>query len=96
MNEDLFPDVPAVEVAFAAFLDGFSTDSKVLRLSRRFSEPQVFFLTLCHLTCACSRHDNLYGADCNRVVRNFQPFADAFRCAPGSKMNPTDKCRFFS
>ncbi|KAH7954965.1 hypothetical protein HPB49_023447 [Dermacentor silvarum] len=89
---DLFPDVPAVEVAFAAFLDGASTG---LRLSRRFSEPQVFFLTLCHLTCACGHPDNLYGADCNRVVRNFQPFADAFRCAPGSKMNPTNKCRFF-
>ncbi|KAL1438104.1 hypothetical protein MTO96_048197 [Rhipicephalus appendiculatus] len=94
-EEDLFPDVPAVEVAFAAFLDGSSGDSNDLRLSRRFSEPQVFFLTLCHLACVCSHHDNLYGADCNRVVRNFQPFADAFRCAPGSKMNPTDKCRFF-
>ncbi|XP_075545436.1 uncharacterized protein LOC142579279 isoform X3 [Dermacentor variabilis] len=89
---DLFPDVPAVEVAFAAFLDGASSG---LRLSHRFSEPQVFFLTLCHLTCACGHPDNLYGADCNRVVRNFQPFADAFRCAPGSKMNPTNKCRFF-
>ncbi|XP_050039032.2 neprilysin-1-like [Dermacentor andersoni] len=89
---DLFPDVPAVEVAFAAFLDGASSG---LRLSRRFSELQVFFLTLCHLTCACGHPDNLYGADCNRVVKNFQPFADAFRCAPGSKMNPTNKCRFF-
>ncbi|XP_070391564.1 uncharacterized protein [Dermacentor albipictus] len=89
---DLFPDVPAVEVAFTAFLDGASNG---LRLSHRFSEPQVFFLTLCHLTCACGHPDNLYGADCNRVVRNFQPFADAFRCAPGSKMNPTNKCRFF-
>ncbi|KAL3210595.1 hypothetical protein MRX96_037064 [Rhipicephalus microplus] len=94
-RKDLFPDVPAVEVAFAAFLDGFSGDNEGMRLSRRFSEPQVFFLTLCYLTCTCSSQDNLYGADCNRVVRNFQPFADAFRCAPSSKMNPTDKCRFF-
>ncbi|KAH6936843.1 hypothetical protein HPB50_023722 [Hyalomma asiaticum] len=92
---DLFPDVPAVEVAFAAFLDGSSSESEGFRLSHRFSEPQVFFLTLCHLTCACGHRDNQYGADCNRVVRNFQPFADAFRCAPGTKMNPTDKCRFF-
>ncbi|KAH8024736.1 hypothetical protein HPB51_001150 [Rhipicephalus microplus] len=63
--EDLFPDVPAVEVAFAAFLDGFSGDSDGLRLSPRFSEPQVFFLTLCYLTCTCSSQDNIYGADCN-------------------------------
>ncbi|KAH7942111.1 hypothetical protein HPB49_020663 [Dermacentor silvarum] len=59
------------------------------------TEEKVFFITACLATCATTPADNLYGGDCNKAVMNFAPFAKAFNCPAGSKMNPASKCTFY-
>ncbi|XP_054922330.1 membrane metallo-endopeptidase-like 1 [Dermacentor andersoni] len=92
-NSTVFPEVPAMEVAHAAFLR--DSRSSPTRLSPNLTEHQVFFVTTCAASCALSASDNLYGGDCNKAVMNFAPFAEAFNCPVGSKMNPISKCTFF-
>ncbi|XP_075550473.1 endothelin-converting enzyme 2-like [Dermacentor variabilis] len=92
-NLTVFPEVPAMEVAHAAFLRDSRSSSP--RLSPNLTEHQVFFVTTCAASCALSASDNLYGGDCNKAVMNFAPFAEAFSCPVGSKMNPISKCTFF-
>ncbi|KAH9364522.1 hypothetical protein HPB48_010866 [Haemaphysalis longicornis] len=71
---------------------GASGDAVV---SRNFTEEQIFFLTACHMSCASSAEDNLYGGDCNKAVRNFKPFAEAFDCPEGVTDEPCQKVHFF-
>ncbi|XP_077547606.1 endothelin-converting enzyme 1-like [Haemaphysalis longicornis] len=92
-GDSIFPEIPALEVAFSAFQAARTSGDAVV--SRNFTEEQIFFLTACHMSCASSAEDNLYGGDCNKAVRNFKPFAEAFDCPEGSPMNPAKKCTFF-
>ncbi|KAH7942321.1 hypothetical protein HPB49_022887 [Dermacentor silvarum] len=89
-NVSIFPEVPAMEVAYEAFKR--SVEENGTQLSKRrgcFSSPPA--LPPAALTPA----DNLYGGDCNKAVMNFAPFAKAFGCPAGSKMNPATKCSFY-
>ncbi|XP_077544616.1 endothelin-converting enzyme 1-like [Haemaphysalis longicornis] len=92
-GDSIFPEIPALEVAFSAFQAARTSGDALV--SRNFTEEQIFFLTACHMSCAFSAEDNLYGGDCNKAVRNFKPFAEAFDCPEGSPMNPSKKCNFF-
>ncbi|KAL1441019.1 hypothetical protein MTO96_008941 [Rhipicephalus appendiculatus] len=85
--------VPAMEVAYEAFKLHF--DENDIQLSEELTEEKVFFITACLSTCATTPADNLYGGDCNKAVMNFAPFAKAFGCRVGSKMNPATKCPFY-
>ncbi|XP_077495674.1 endothelin-converting enzyme 2-like [Amblyomma americanum] len=91
-GSSVFPEIPALEVAYAAYrasvLD--AKDDISQRLPAGLSGDQAFFMTLCYMTCSRER-----GVDCNKAVRNFAPFADAFHCARGTAMNPESKCSFF-
>ncbi|KAH6925913.1 hypothetical protein HPB50_011880 [Hyalomma asiaticum] len=89
----VFPEIPAIEVAYAAFKRQLRDNDT--QLSEELTEEKVFFITACMITCATTAADNIYGGDCNKAVMNFAPFAEAFQCAPGSKMNPEKKCTFF-
>ncbi|KAL3195638.1 hypothetical protein MRX96_001771 [Rhipicephalus microplus] len=90
----IFPEVPAMEVAYEAFKRRIDKNN-TLPLSEDLTEEKVFFITACLSTCARTPSDNLFGGDCNKAVMNFAPFAEAFNCPAGSKMNPKNKCSYY-
>ncbi|KAK8756160.1 hypothetical protein V5799_001135 [Amblyomma americanum] len=92
-NESVFPEVPALEVAYAAFREDVDPTQELL--SPELSEEQVFFIAACSTSCSKSSAGNAFTGQCNKAVMNFAPFAQAFGCAPGSRMNPEKKCSFF-
>ncbi|KAK8779954.1 hypothetical protein V5799_018705 [Amblyomma americanum] len=95
-NESVFPEVPAVEVAYAALKDShLGGEDEPLSLGEHLPEDRVFFMTLCYLTCARPGYESLIAADCNKIVRNSETFARVYSCPKGSKMNPETKCSFF-
>ncbi|XP_075534355.1 membrane metallo-endopeptidase-like 1 [Dermacentor variabilis] len=93
----VFPMLPALDIAYSAY-KRFRDPMKDLPLQGldSYTPEQIFFLTFCHTMC---RIEVLTGAqyspDCSVAVRNFEPFARAFSCSPGSKMHPINKCRYF-
>ncbi|XP_037579746.1 membrane metallo-endopeptidase-like 1 [Dermacentor silvarum] len=91
----LFPEIPALQVAYSAFLDTTKEGERDPPISYNFTQTQVFFLTLCYMTCSQKGVINPFSANCNKVARNSVGFANAFGCPPGSKMNPVQKCTFF-
>ncbi|KAH7961065.1 phosphate-regulating neutral endopeptidase PHEX [Rhipicephalus sanguineus] len=88
----VFPEIPALEVAHAAFLAS-STDGAAI--SRQWSAERVFFVTACFTMCNLPNTLRRFRADCNKALRNFAPFAAAFKCPPNSRMNPKTKCSYF-
>nr|XP_037274647.1 neprilysin-1-like [Rhipicephalus microplus] len=92
-NTSIFPEVPAIEVAYEAFKQ--HQEEHDPQLSEELTEEKVFFITACLSSCAKTPTDNLYGGDCNKAMMNFAPFAEAFGCPAGSKMNPAEKCTFY-
>ncbi|XP_065285240.1 endothelin-converting enzyme 1-like isoform X2 [Dermacentor albipictus] len=95
-RQTAFPEIPALEVAYAALQRALKKDGRRYRIARHLSEEKVFFITLCYVTCALRGTDNHTGTDCNKAVKNFPEFARAFSCPRGSKMNPRTKCVFFN
>ncbi|XP_077534740.1 endothelin-converting enzyme 1-like [Haemaphysalis longicornis] len=95
-NRSLFPEIPALEVAYAAYLDAVRNSGGVPQgIAPGLSGEQVFFSTLCYMTCSLTDDHGFGQADCNKAVRNFPAFAQAFQCPSGSAMNPERKCSFF-
>ncbi|KAL3185731.1 hypothetical protein MRX96_028634 [Rhipicephalus microplus] len=91
-----FPEIPAVEVAYAALKAALRKDSRRYRIAKNLSEEQVFFIILCYMTCVRG-HVGIHhvGDNCNKALKNFPEFARTFSCTQGSKMNPRSKCLFF-
>ncbi|XP_065285237.1 endothelin-converting enzyme-like 1 isoform X1 [Dermacentor albipictus] len=94
-NVSAFPEIPALEVAYAAFQQALKNDGRRFKIGENFNEEQVFFLTLCFTTCQRRYVVSPASADCNKAVQNFPPFAETFSCPNGSNMNPRVQCRFF-
>ncbi|KAH6933464.1 hypothetical protein HPB50_015247 [Hyalomma asiaticum] len=94
----VFPEIPALEVAYAAYREsiGNGEDDRSQGISRNFSGDQVFFMTLCYMTCSLPGAVGPHMVDCNKAVSNSEAFARVFNCARGSKMNPKKKCTFFT
>ncbi|KAK8784620.1 hypothetical protein V5799_009014, partial [Amblyomma americanum] len=91
----LFPLLPALKIAHAAYLHFRSEDWDLrVRGLEEYSAAQVFFLTACHVTC-WERNDHLrVSPECTEAMRNFEPFAKAVSCTAGSPLNPKQKCVF--
>ncbi|KAH9380276.1 hypothetical protein HPB48_022995 [Haemaphysalis longicornis] len=91
------PEIPAIQVAHAAFLQALANESQpAKRLMEGYTEEQVFFIVACFTLCQVERNaEGSYGGDCNRAVKNFAPFAEAFACRDGSSMKPTNRCLYF-
>ncbi|KAH7936760.1 hypothetical protein HPB49_003903 [Dermacentor silvarum] len=94
-DRNLFPEIPALEIAYSVYLDASKNAENELQISEDLTETQVFFLTMCYMTCSREGFSNPYSANCNKLVRNSLAFANAFECPLGSKMNPAKKCTFF-
>ncbi|KAL1430710.1 hypothetical protein MTO96_002313 [Rhipicephalus appendiculatus] len=94
-NASVFPEIPAVEVAYAALQRALKEDGQRFRIAKDLTEERVFFMTLCFMTCPRRYTPSAYRVDCNKALRNFAEFATAYRCPLGSNMNPPKKCRFF-
>ncbi|XP_077519842.1 endothelin-converting enzyme 2-like [Amblyomma americanum] len=87
-----FPEIPALEVAYSAYLKSLRADSPIM-IASNLPEDKVFFLTLCYMSCSLpSSEHQASSADCNKAVRGFHAFAAAFSCAEGSGMYPKDTC----
>nr|XP_054922566.1 endothelin-converting enzyme 1-like [Dermacentor andersoni] len=94
--ESIFPEVPALEIAYAAFQRAVRNDKDGAPAALPGLSPdKVFFMTLCYMACTRLDAKHAFGVDCHKVVRNSPAFQAAFSCPSGSKMNPTRKCTFF-
>ncbi|XP_077527938.1 uncharacterized protein LOC144139480 [Haemaphysalis longicornis] len=94
-----FPEVPALEVAYAALMSSLKAtgkDASHVPVLEGFSEQQVFFLTLCFLMCTRPGTANPFYGDCNKAVANFAPFTKAFNCRRGTRMNMHNYCPVFT
>ncbi|XP_077564542.1 endothelin-converting enzyme 2-like [Haemaphysalis longicornis] len=97
--ESVFPEIPALEVAYAAYRASLRNDSAHQGIAADMTGDVVFLMTACYTTCTHvfpSDPPNPYAVDCNKAMRNFRPFAKVFNCPPGSRMNPDKKCPFFT
>ncbi|XP_050028505.1 neprilysin-11-like [Dermacentor andersoni] len=94
----IFPEIPALEVAYAAYRRAVSDrgDEALQGIVRGFSGDQVFFMTLCYMTCTRPDAVGPHTVDCNKAVRSSEAFATAFHCPSESQMNPKMKCKFFA
>ncbi|KAK8779127.1 hypothetical protein V5799_019533 [Amblyomma americanum] len=95
-RSSIFPEVPALEVAHRAYHHAVRGDDAPQGIAGNLSGEQVFFMTLCYMTCTLPGAVGPHTVDCNKVVRNSAAFAEAFSCPTGSPMNPEKKCSFFA
>ncbi|KAH6937109.1 hypothetical protein HPB50_025570 [Hyalomma asiaticum] len=94
-TDDAFPYLPALEATHAAYVQSVSgTEEPRLKGMEGFTGAQVFFMTMCFSLCQDDGAGRRSSPPCNAAVRNFAPFATAFRCSDKSPMNPAKKCRF--
>ncbi|KAH7954195.1 hypothetical protein HPB49_016414 [Dermacentor silvarum] len=89
----IFPEIPALEVAYVAYEKAEKQDRPI---GINLSDDKVFFLTLCYMTCTSRERRRSSGADCNKAVRGFHAFAKAFSCPKESPMYVEKRCSFFS
>ncbi|KAH6930121.1 hypothetical protein HPB50_009929 [Hyalomma asiaticum] len=84
----------ALEVAHGRFLETLAVDGGKV-VTRSYTEEQVFFLTVCRILCELPASE-FATTSCNALLRNSPEFAAAFDCPYGSRMNPTEKCRYYA
>ncbi|KAL1414391.1 hypothetical protein MTO96_007534 [Rhipicephalus appendiculatus] len=80
--ERTFPFLPALDVAYTAYLR-FKDEASDLPLKglREYSPTQVFFATFCHGTCWTDSSKRKFSKVCTDVTKNFGPFKESFSCA---------------
>ncbi|KAK8786068.1 hypothetical protein V5799_007567 [Amblyomma americanum] len=96
-NSSVFPEIPALDITYSALKNSYLLDEREpLPLREDLPAEKVFFMTVCYLTCANPSGHYPFAADCNKLVQNSKSFARVFNCPKGSKMNPVEKCSFFT
>lgn len=91
----IFPEVPALEVTYAAYQEAVSASRELSPINRRScTAEQMFFITICRATCRSGEYQATSEV-CNIAVKSFEPFSKAFNCGACSKMNPSRKCGLF-
>ncbi|KAL1415834.1 hypothetical protein MTO96_028617 [Rhipicephalus appendiculatus] len=94
-NRSFFPEVPALELAHAAYKASPGSLSQSGRITKVFTEDQVFFITACFSLCSLPRKLDSLRGECNKAVANFAAFSRAFNCGLRDPMNPETRCSFF-
>ncbi|KAL1420071.1 hypothetical protein MTO96_024656 [Rhipicephalus appendiculatus] len=86
--EATFPWLPALDVAYTAYLR-FRDEGSDLRLKglSEYSPAQVFFVTFCHGDCWTDTNKCKFSKACTDAMINFGPLKEAFSCPT----NATDK-----
>ncbi|XP_037561971.1 endothelin-converting enzyme-like 1 [Dermacentor silvarum] len=95
VNKSLFPEVPALELAHAAYEASRDDPPRVGRITKVFTEDQVFFITVCFSLCNLPPTLDSLRGECNKAVANFAEFSRAFNCGIRDPMNPQTRCSFF-
>ncbi|KAH9363370.1 hypothetical protein HPB48_006476 [Haemaphysalis longicornis] len=94
-----FPEIPAIEVAYASLENALRTsDTRLLTARATFSERRLFYITMCYLLCTGPTPNYVahpVGGNCNKAVANFPRFADDFGCTGKAKMRRERPCVFF-
>ncbi|XP_064490097.1 endothelin-converting enzyme 2-like [Ornithodoros turicata] len=91
----IFQEVPALETTHAAYVTARrGAPGRLLISMEGFTDEQIFFISYCHSFCGTAATKGSMD-ECNKGVRNFEPFSNAFDCKAGSPMNPKEKCTFF-
>ncbi|XP_077498588.1 endothelin-converting enzyme 2-like [Amblyomma americanum] len=95
MGGDGIRELPALEVAYAAFKR--RANESTLRTMKKYSEEEVFFITACFNLCRQpTTMRGVFAGGCNEAAANFAPFSQAFNCHKGATMNPTKTCSYFN
>ncbi|XP_075535207.1 endothelin-converting enzyme 2-like [Dermacentor variabilis] len=92
----LFPEIPAVEIAYAAFQSALAKKDRPKRLGTNFTEEQEFFITACFSLCRLPQ--TVFGSlagSCNKAVMHSAAFSEAFGCKNGRNMNASRMCSYF-
>ncbi|KAH9368550.1 hypothetical protein HPB48_020941 [Haemaphysalis longicornis] len=92
-DDTFLTSLAALEVSLSEFQATRSRDGNHAT-SANLTEDQVFFSTLCRLTCGAPSN-RARVLRCNDLVKNVANFAAAFHCPRGSPMNPRTRCRYF-
>ncbi|XP_072143087.1 membrane metallo-endopeptidase-like 1 [Dermacentor andersoni] len=92
-NRLAFPEVPALDVAYTAYIR-FRDEAADLPLKGLpcCTPKQVFFVTMCHCSCYVGSSKTTQSRVCDVAVKNFEPFSETFSCPFGSSMNTYPKC----
>lgn len=90
----LFGDLAAIGSIYRAFRPSPTKDRQLADL-REFSPQETFFIAFCHAHCVNNPLDETARTRCNVPLRNLPEFADTFKCASGTPMNPPEKCRLW-
>ncbi|KAH9382426.1 hypothetical protein HPB48_020433 [Haemaphysalis longicornis] len=91
----LFPEVPAMELAYKAFEESLHQNGVDMKTSDAVKSKQVFFIVSCLAMCSPSGTVNRHRFSCNKGVANFWPFTDAFNCPKSEHIIATRASGFF-
>ncbi|KAK8762036.1 hypothetical protein V5799_026696 [Amblyomma americanum] len=96
-NGSVFPEIPALDITYSALKNSYLLEEREpLPLREDLLAEKVFFMTLCYVTCANPSGHYHFAGYCNMLVQNSKSFAHVFNCPKGSRMNPDEKCSFFT
>ena len=102
---DNIADIIGVDAAYLTRMRTRKKREPKLPGLARFTPEQIFFLNAAQLFCSklseedaqtTLRDTHTDGTERhNGVYRNSRKFSQAFNCKPGSRMNPTVKCKLW-
>ncbi|KAH6919425.1 hypothetical protein HPB50_029587 [Hyalomma asiaticum] len=82
----------AIRTSFYAYQREWGTEDYAIKGLEGHSSEEVFFMASCFALCSGGAEDGDDGEACNAHLRRVDQFASAFKCDPGTPMNPATNC----